>query len=197
GVDLIELYNYNEDQHREFWTNFLDFVSVFASFKKPAIAAISGHSPAGGCVLALCCDYRIMADGKYVIGLNELPVGLIVPNSIFQLYAFWLGNAKAYRFLLEGKLLSPSEALSNGLIDEVVRSESIVTAAERQMQKFIQFNQTTWQQTKLNLRQELLEKLNADESQKLETILQQWLSPSSRTILQTIIGNLQSKKAGQ
>jgi 3,2-trans-enoyl-CoA isomerase len=196
GVDLIELYNYTETELRDFWTNFLDFVSLFASLKKPVIAAINGHAPAGGCVLALCCDYRIMADGKYIIGLNELPVGLIVPNSIFQLYAFWLGNAKAYRFLLEGKLLNPTEALSNGLIDEVVRAESILTAAERQMQKFIQFNQTTWQQSKLNLRQEVLEKLNADESQMLETILKQWWSPSSRSILQTIIGNLQNKQAG-
>ena len=194
GVDLIELYNYSETELRDFWTNFLDFVSLFASFKKPAIAAINGHAPAGGCVLALCCDYRIMADGKYIIGLNELPVGIIVPNSIFQLYAFWLGNAKAYRFLLDGQLLSPTEALSNGLIDEIVRGESILTAAERQMHKFIQFNKTTWQQSKLNMRQELLEKLNADESQMLETILKQWWSPSSRAILKTIIGNLQNKQ---
>lgn len=196
GVDLIELYNYNEDELRGFWTNFLDFVSIFAAFKKPAIAAVNGHSPAGGCVLALCCDYRIMADGKYVIGLNELPVGLIVPNSIFQLYSFWIGKAKAYRFLLEGKLLSPEEALSNGLIDEISRPESIITAAERQMQKFIQFNQTTWQQTKLNLRQELLKHLNGDETEMLETILKQWWSPSSRAILKTIIGNLQNKQTG-
>jgi 3,2-trans-enoyl-CoA isomerase len=196
GVDLIELYNYDEDQLRSFWTNFLAFVAVFAAFKKPAIAAINGHSPAGGCVLALCCDYRIMADGKYVIGLNELPVGIIVPNSIFQLYAFWLGKAKAYRFLLEGKLLSPAEALSNDLIDEIAKPESILTAAERQMQKFIQFNKITWQQSKLNLRQELLEHLNADESQMLETILKQWWSPSSRAVLKTIIGNLQNKQPG-
>jgi enoyl-CoA hydratase/carnithine racemase len=193
GADLIELYNYDETQLREFWTNFLDLVAIFAGLKKPAIAAINGHSPAGGCVFALCCDYRIMADGKYIIGLNELPVGIIVPDSIFQLYAFWLGKAKAYRFLLEGKLLSPAEALTNGLIDEVSRPESILTAAERQMQKYMRFNTATWQQSKLNLRRELLEKLNQDQSEILEIILMQLRSPATRAVLQTIISNLQGK----
>jgi 3,2-trans-enoyl-CoA isomerase len=121
GLDLIELYNYDEDQIREFWVEFLSLVTSMVSFKKPMIAAISGHSPAGGCVLAICCDYRVMAEGKFIIGLNEVPVGIIVPESIFHLYAFWLGNAPAYRALLEGKLMNTQEALSAGLVDEVVK----------------------------------------------------------------------------
>ena len=31
-----------------------------------------GHSPAGGCLMALSCDYRVMAQGKFTIGLNEV-----------------------------------------------------------------------------------------------------------------------------
>ena len=68
------------------------------------------------CVLAICCDYRIMAEGNFMIGLNEIPVGLIVPESIFHLYSFWIGKANAYRLLLEGRLLSPQEALKVGLV---------------------------------------------------------------------------------
>jgi len=54
GLDLIELYDYDEVQIRDFWVLFLEFVNTFVSFKNPSIAAISGHSPAGGCVLSLC-----------------------------------------------------------------------------------------------------------------------------------------------
>ncbi len=85
GLDLIELYNYNEAEIKQFWNDFLAMVSVFVGFKKPMISAISGHSPAGGCVMAICSDYRIMAEGKYIIGLNEVPVGIIVPDSIFHI----------------------------------------------------------------------------------------------------------------
>ena len=193
GLDLIELYEYDEFKIRKFWIDFLDLVSIMTSFRKPYISAISGHSPAGGCVLAICSDYRIMVDGKYIIGLNEVPVGIIVPDSIFHLYSFWLGQAKAYRFMLEGKLMNPQEAFENQLIDEVVVEGGLVSAAERQMQRYLQFDKTTWQQSKLNLRKELLSKVNTDHSVSLDKMLKQWWSPSTRSILQTIIQNLQKK----
>jgi enoyl-CoA hydratase/carnithine racemase len=159
------------------------------------IAAISGHSPAGGCVLALCCDYRIMAEGKFIIGLNEVPVGIIVPESIFHLYSFWLGQANAYRFLLEGKLLNTHEALTVGLIDEVVDPESILHAAERKMLSYIKLERNTWQQSKINMREDLLKKVSIDPTEVLGPMLAQWWSPSTRSILKTIIQNLQQKSA--
>jgi Delta3-Delta2-enoyl-CoA isomerase len=195
GLDLIELFDYDEEKIKGFWVDFLDLITSLVSFKKPMVAAISGHSPAGGCVLALCCDYRIMAEGKFRIGLNEVPVGIIVPENIFHLYSFWLGQANAYRFLLEGKLMKPEEALSFGLIDEVVNPESILHAAERKMQTYIRLERNTWQQSKINMRQELLKKVSRDPSEMLEPMLAQWWSPSTRSILKTIIQNLQQKSA--
>jgi Delta3-Delta2-enoyl-CoA isomerase len=195
GMDLIELYDLNEMQIREFWKDFLNLVTELVSFSKPFVASISGHSPAGGCVLALCSDYRIMAEGKFIIGLNEVPVGLIVPDSIFSLYAFWLGQATAYRFLLEGKLLTPEEARTTGLVDELIRPVSLQTAAERSLRKYLQFDVKTWQQSKSNLRRELVGKMNKDQSETLTHLLNQWWSPSTRSILRTIIQNLQQKQA--
>src|SRR5690606_32452196 len=108
GLDLITLFEYDEAKIHEFWESFIALIYDLAAFPKPSIAAITGHSPAGGCVLALCCDHRVMAEGDYIIGLNEVPVGIIVPQCIFELYSFWLGSARASKFLLEGKLLAPN-----------------------------------------------------------------------------------------
>ena len=193
GLDLIELYNYDEETIKNFWIDFLNLVTRLVSFKKPMIAAISGHSPAGGCVLALCCDYRIMAQGKFIIGLNEVPVGIIIPESIFHLYSFWLGQANAYRFLLEGKLMHTQQALSTGLIDEVVNPESILHAAERKMLTYIKLERNAWQQSKKNMRAELLKKVSADPTEMISPMLAQWWSASTRSILKTIIQNLQQK----
>lgn len=195
GLDLIELYQYDEEKIRQFWKDFLNLVTAMVSFRKPMVSAISGHSPAGGCVLALCCDYRVMAEGKYIIGLNEVPVGIIVPQSIFHLYSFWLGHAVAYRYMLEGKLLDTDEALASGLVDEIVKPESILHAAERKIQKYIQMESTTWQQSKINMRAELTAKVGTDQSDTLEIMLKQWWSPSTRSILKTIIQNLQQKSS--
>lgn len=194
GLDLIELYNYNEDQALDFWYKFLELVETLAAFCKPSVAAISGHSPAGGCVLALCCDYRIMAKGDYIIGLNEIPVGIIIPNGIFDLYSFWIGKAQAYRNLLEGKLLSPEEALDIGLIDEIVEANKIQTAAFQKIRQYTQYEKNAWRASKINLRQDLLMKLNEKKDQNIEQILKQWWKPSTRSIIKSIIDNLTAKK---
>lgn len=193
GLDLIELYGYNEEEAKSFWHLFLDFTAKIIAFKKPLVAAINGHSPAGGCVIALACDARVMAEGKYIIGLNEVPVGIIVPESIFKLYSFWLGKGNAARSLLEGKLFSPEEALEIGLVDELVNPDSIMTAAERKIRKYMALEQNTWQQSKLNIRKELIGATSADQAETLEAMLKQWWAPSTRSILKMIIDNLQKK----
>lgn len=190
GIDLIEAFNYNEDQSREFWITFLQMLSTLSAFKKPFVTAITGHSPAGGCIIALCSDYRVMAKGDYIIGLNEIPVGIIVPDSVFQLYAFWLGERRAYQYLLEGKLLKTDEALANGLVDETADPGEVLATAEQQVRTYMKFSQATWQHSKQNFRKKLLEHLQADNSAELENMLQQWWSPETRSILQKMVDKL-------
>lgn len=194
GLDLITLYSYNEAEIQAFWELFMAFVESLVAFRKPAVAAISGHAPAGGCVLALCCDARVMAEGDYIIGLNEVPVGIVVPDSIFELYSFWLGRGNAYRYLLQGKLLSPQEALAAGLVDEVVPAQRIRTVAERHLGMYTQFERQTWWQSKANLRRELAKRMAASRQESIAMVLKQWWTPSTRSILKTIIDNLTQKK---
>lgn len=190
GLDLVELYHLDQAGAKSFWQLFLDFTAKLIAFKKPMVAAINGHSPAGGCVMALACDARIMAEGKYIIGLNEVPVGIIVPNSIFRLYAFWLGQANAARSLLEGKLFTPQEAYQIGLVDELAKPESILTAAEKRIRKYMALAPNTWQQSKINIRKQLIAASQENHNQELEEMLQQWFSPATRAILKNILQNL-------
>lgn len=194
GLDLIELFDYNEKEIREFWQLFLQVTGSLVSFKKPSIAAISGHSPAGGCVLTLCCDYRIMNRGDFIIGLNEIAVGLVVPTSIFSLYSFCLGERKAYQYLMEGKLLSPDQALEDGLIDQLVEPEQLRLQAEKKLATYIQFDANAWQQSKLNIRRQVIADFNLQNDSMLDPLLKQWWDPSTRSILKTIINNLTQKK---
>lgn len=194
GLDLIELYSYNEEEVKQFWRDFISLVKRFVSFSKPAVAAISGHSPAGGCVLAICCDYRVMAKGDFVIGLNELPVGIIVPQPIFELYSFWIGQGQAYRNLMEGKLMTPEEALACGLVDELVVAQSLIGTAERQLHKYMALEPNSWRKSKANLRKNLKELFEADMTELIEDISKQWWAPATRSILKSIIENLTVKK---
>ncbi|MCC5945508.1 MAG: enoyl-CoA hydratase/isomerase family protein [Bernardetiaceae bacterium] len=194
GLDLIELYDLDSEGVAEFWTAFIEMTKHWVGFSKPLIAAISGHSPAGGCVMATCCDYRVMAKGGYGIGLNEVPVGIVVPELIFDLYAFWIGKRKAYQFLLEGKLLSPEAAFEVGLVDELAAPEDLLKRAEKKMATYLEFDPMTWQMSKKNLRTELLRALDVDLTPILEPLLKQWWSPRTRAILKHLIDSLFAKK---
>lgn len=195
GIDLIEAYGYDQEQIRVFWTDFMRLQTVLASFAKPLVAAISGHSPAGGCIMAICADYRIMQEGKYIIGLNEVPVGIIVPDSVFHTYSFWLGKRLAYQYLMEGKLLNVSDALSVGLVDETASADDLMQKAEAKIRSYMNFNPVTWSQSKLNLRKELIAQLNTDQTATLDTMLKQWWAPATRKGLEMMIQQLKSKNS--
>ena len=193
GIDLIEAYDYDEKQIKQFWIDFLALPGALSAFKKPLIAAINGHSPAGGCVIALCCDYRVMAEGQFIIGLNEIPVGIIVPDGIFKLYSACVGERKAYQYILEGKLLNPTEAHASGLVDEICTAENLQYVAEKKVRALMQFNPVTWSTSKMNLRAALINQLKQDQSETLNVMLKQWWAPETRKGLQMMIEKLKSK----
>lgn len=194
GLDVIELYNYDETQVKDFWVSFLDLVIEMTRFPKPLISAITGHSPAGGCVFACCCDYRVMADdARFAIGLNEIPVGIVLPDMIFHLFSFWVGQGTAYRCLMEGKLMPPSIAHKIGLIDELVALENVLEAAEEQMETYLSFGQKTWQMSKINLRAELLGKIKQLPEEALGATMEQWWAQETRQIMGAVVASLTKK----
>ena len=193
GLDVIELYNYDNKQVVELFESLFLAIRTMLAFPKPLIAAISGHSPAGGCVLALCCDYRIMAEGKYRIGLNEVPVGIVMPTFIYHLYESVIGSKLAMQFILEGKLLSTHEGEACGLLDEVVHETQVLDKAKERFTFYTALNQRTWQFSKLNMRKSLLAHFSEFNDDLKEEILQHWWSDDTRRILGGLVAQLTKK----
>ncbi len=194
GLDLIELLAQDRDGVAHFWTQFLALTRDLAAFPKPVVAAVSGHSPAGGCVLAVCADYRLMAEGEFRIGLNEVPVGIIVPELIYHLYAFWIGSRQAYQFLLEGKLLAPAEAQACGLVDVVVPPAELMARAETQLRTCMAHDPATWQASKANMRADLLGRMPADPAAVIAPLLKHWWQPRTQAILHKVVERLTQKR---
>lgn len=83
GLDILEMYNSQPERIRQFWSALQDFWMKLYGSSKIFIAAINGHSPAGGCLMSISCDYRVMATGPYKIGLNET---LLVKKTLISLF---------------------------------------------------------------------------------------------------------------
>lgn len=76
GNDLGELYakQTTKERYHEFWTAQNAFLSDVYKSPLVTVAAIRGHCPAGGCILSMCCDYRVITE-RGSIGLNEVSRG--------------------------------------------------------------------------------------------------------------------------
>jgi len=194
GLDLIELYQYDKKQVQEFFTAFGALYLQLVQFTKPFISAITGHAPAGGCVLAVTSDNRYMAEGEpYVIGLNEVAVNIQISQNLTEIYAFWMGDGLAHRYIMEGKLLNGKEALAAGLVDELLPLDAVMERSEKQMKHYLRADQEILLNTKKKLRKPLWDKLdlNAENSLKEATIL--WWKPEIRAKMKAYVESFTNK----
>lgn len=193
GLDVIELYSYDKVQIEKLFDVLFEAMKRLISFSKPMVAAVNGHSPAGGCVLAMCADYRVMAEGKYRIGLNEIPVGIIMPQYVFETYAYWIGRGKAAKFILEGKLCTNQEALNSGLVDVVVAQEKVLETSIEKIKFYSKFSTNTWSKSKLVMRAALLAHFEVFNATLKQDLIAQWWSAESREILRRLVDRLTKK----
>lgn len=195
GLDLIELIRYDKAQITSFFSDFGALFLTLVQFTKPLIAAITGHAPAGGCVLAITGDNRYMAEGdQYVIGLNEVAVNIQISQNLTELYAFWMGDGRASRYILEGKLLSGKEAVAAGLVDELMPLGQVVERAEKQMKAYLQADQEILENTKYKVRKHLLEKLDLQAGNALKEASELWWKPAIRSKMEAYVASFSNKK---
>lgn len=89
----------------------------------PTVAAVNGHAIAGGTGLALFADFTLaVPDAKF--GFTECKIGF-VPALVSAYLRLQVGDKRARDLLLTGRLFSAAEALSMGLINEVVPVEAL------------------------------------------------------------------------
>ncbi len=194
GLDLIELIRYNEEEINDFFRAFGELYDQLLRFPKPFISAITGHSPAGGCVLAITSDNRYMAEGeKYRIGLNEVAVNIQISQGLIDAYAFWLGEGLANRYILEGKLLLGPEALAAGLVDALVPLNEVLEIAENKMKQYLKADPEIWLATKKKLRKHWLEKTSIERG-SLKEAAKLWWKPEIREKMEAYVKSFSNKK---
>src|SRR6516225_889809 len=112
GVDLFRLTREGADYARRFLPLLSRFVRTLFTFPRPVVAAVNGHAIAGGCVIVLACDVRLMAEGAGRIGVPELLVGVPFPAAPLEVVRFAVPQNKVQSLLYTGRTLPPQEALT-------------------------------------------------------------------------------------
>jgi enoyl-CoA hydratase len=118
GVDLFRVIKDGPDYGRRFLPVLDAMLRDALTFPKPMVAAVNGHAIAGGCILAACCDRRIMSDGTGRIGIPELAVGVPFPALPLQIMAARMADGPLRDLVYTGRTVQVDEALALGLVDE-------------------------------------------------------------------------------
>jgi len=126
GFDIPELFKLTRKDFRIFYQAFNQVCIDLYTLPKPTIAAITGHAIAGGCILALCCDYRFIAEGRKLMGLNEIKLGIPVPYPGDCILRHVAGTRNALEISGTGEFYHPEESLQIGMVDQVLSLEQVL-----------------------------------------------------------------------
>ena len=193
GLDIVSLYDKDKKYMESFWFLFSSLLLRIFRYPKLIFSAISGHSPAGGTVISIMTDYRIMSKGNYVIGLNEVAVGLSMPIGIGRVFQGLLGERMAEKMTLTGKLVSPKEAEEIGLIDEVVESEKLLNHSIDTMNKWLKLPFNKQIESKLSLRKEVIDLMIDTVEKENDNFINAWFSDECRITMKKIINKISKK----
>jgi len=183
GFDIPELIEMNSDDFRGFYRVFNQVCLDLFTLPKPTVAAITGHAIAGGCILTMCCDYRFIAKGHKLMGLNEVKLGLPVPYLPDRLLHAIAGVSKAREIMESGKLYPSNEALEMGIVDKILSIENVVTTAIEHADMLGSLPRVGYKMVKQNRVEVIEEQVMARQNEKEVYFIESWYSDEARKCL--------------
>lgn len=193
GLDVPLLLTFDHEEMVRTLDLFFGAMEALAVSEIPVAAAITGHSPAGGAVLALFCDFRVMAEGPFYIGLNEVRVGIPMPSGVADALARVVGRRQAERLCQTGDLMGPQEALEIGLVDRVVAGDQVVASAVEWCRPLTELPPHALRITRQTVRRDLVEIVRESKSGDIEEMAREWFRPEVQGPLKKLAEKLQSR----
>ncbi len=176
GFDIPEFLGYSKDSFIRFLTKFTDLYTYLFLFPKPVVAALNGHTMAGGCMLATACDYRIMVSGKAKIALNEIGFGSTVLAGSVEMLKHCVGGKNAQTVLYGGSLFSADEASLLGLVDKVSSRDTLMEEAGKVAQDLAGKDSAAFKSIKNMLRKPVAEEMARKEKEIIREFIDIWYS---------------------
>ena len=194
GLDLPELIKADRNEISRFWQAFLNLSKTIAHLPIPIAFALTGHSPAGGIVIALFGDYRIMPRGNFKTGFNEVQVGLVVPCVVHKALVRIVGAHAAERMLVAGEILTSERALGLGLADELADEPAdTVASAVRWCRQHLALPRQAMLKTRSMARADLHALFDDRSELGIEKFVDIWFDPETQNTLKAVVARLQNK----
>ena len=193
GLDVPLLLKLDHAGIATLWRELYTLLRTIAVSPIPMVAAITGHAPAGGTVLGLFCDGRVMAQGDFKMGLNEVQVGIPLPPIILSGLQRLVGRRVAEQLAVSGALLSAQEARAIGMVDELARPEQVIERALAWCQRLLAVPADAVLATRRAARADLVALFDRDLEQEMAYVTTKWWGPSTQSTLHALAERLGKK----
>jgi enoyl-CoA hydratase/carnithine racemase len=120
GADVKAFLERSADENMVMCRRAHQVLDRFAAEAPLFVAAIAGHALGGGYEIALACDIRVAAEGRYRIGLPEVTLGLLPGTGGTQRLPRLIGRGRALELMTTGRTVTPAEAERLGMVDRLV-----------------------------------------------------------------------------
>jgi len=180
GFDLPELYPLPQQEFGAFFRAFNLLCLDLYVFPKPTIAAITGHATAGGCILALCTDYRFIAEGRRWTGVNESKLGVPITYLANCLLRELMGERQAREAVSSGTLYPPEEASQMGMVDGVYSPAKVVSAAIQKARDVGEMPGDAFAENKRLWVRTIEARVRSYLEEEIELFLERWYAPAAR-----------------
>src|ERR1700730_14304626 len=194
GLDVPVWLTLDRQALAQAWRDFYSLMRALACSSIPVAAAINGHGPAGGTVLALFCDWRGMAEGDWKMGFNEVQVGIALPPVILSALKRQVGARQAERLGAGGLVISAAEAAKIGLVDELIPLERVVERAVAWCQGLLALPPQAMTATRRRSRADLAALFDQGIERELDDVNANWWSEEAQTVLRALAEKLKKKK---
>lgn len=192
GLDLVTLFDLDRAAMSRFMLRFATLVQDLYALPVPVVAGVSGAAVAGGCVLALTADWRVLRPGA-PIGLNEVKVGVPLPWTVSLLLQGAVGPGALAAVAMLGRNFSGSEAVAAGLADELGSADGFEAACVTRLEEFADKDAYAFGRIKSYLREATLARMKAEEAARLPEWLDGWFSPATRERVAATVASITKK----
>ncbi|GHD62303.1 enoyl-CoA hydratase/isomerase family protein [Jeongeupia chitinilytica] len=193
GLDVPALLALDRGALMPVWTDFFGIFAAIACSPVPVVAAITGHSPAGGAVMAIHCDYRIMAAGDFRIGLNEVQVGLVVPECLQLALRRLTGPRHAEQLMVAGAMIPAQRAFEIGMVDELAGPDAVVPRAIDWLRHRLALPRQAMLATRAIARAELVAAYADPAAMPLADVQARWWSDETQATLHKLVAKLKAR----
>ncbi|MFL5313358.1 MAG: enoyl-CoA hydratase-related protein [Myxococcales bacterium] len=194
GLDLPALDALDDQAMGSFMSGFSRTMLRIFELPMPVVAAVNGHAIAGGCVLALQADVRIGAASDFRVGLNEVQLGIGLPAVVLEALRAQLPAPSLLPVAQEGRLFSPEEALSVGLLHEVVPADRLEQRAVARAMELGALPAAGFATVKRGLRAPVAQRVRDLASQDASRWAETWSSEDARERRRRAIERLSRKR---